>query len=96
VPHGHCCNRVTADLPCLWSAHLPLPAARWMRLLSGESLSIIVTDAIDAARADPVYVMQKRESALIKSAEAPHLQTEVSGGRDTETAGGSTSERGPQ
>mgnify|MGYP000014382487 FL=1 len=43
-----------------------LYVARWMKPLSGESLSIIVTDAVDSARADAVYMMQKRDTALMK------------------------------
>lgn len=35
-------------------------------MLSGESVSIIVTDVVDAARADPIYLAEKRESSFMK------------------------------
>eukprot|EP00750_Incisomonas_marina_P031798 INCI8308.3.p1 GENE.INCI8308.3~~INCI8308.3.p1 ORF type:complete len:639 (+),score=110.00 INCI8308.3:238-2154(+) len=49
----------------------------WMAILSGESVSIIVTDVVDVARADPVYLSEKRESSFMKTPEAGSLDTEI-------------------
>ncbi len=38
-------------------------------MLSGETLSIIVTDVVDPARADAAYVMEKKGTAMMRVGE---------------------------